>query len=73
MSKVSLSITMSLDCSIRCADASEDLYEGSCDASELLEESIRDTGSVLMGRDAFEMSGNPDWYARDRRFASPAR
>jgi dihydrofolate reductase len=63
MSKVSLSITMSLDGFIRRADGSEDLYEGSYDASEPLEALIRDTGSVLMGRNAFNMSERPDWYA----------
>jgi dihydrofolate reductase len=71
MSKVSLSITMSLDGFIRRADGHEDLYEGSYDASELLEELIRDTGAVLMGRNAFEMSGNPDWYADNYEYQVP--
>jgi dihydrofolate reductase len=71
MSKVSLSITMSLDGFIRRADGNEDLDEGSYDASELLEELIRDTGAVLMGRNAFEMSGNPDWYADNYEYQVP--
>jgi dihydrofolate reductase len=71
MSKVSLSITMSLDGFIRRADGNEDVYEGSYDASELLEELIRDTGSVLMGRNAFNMSESPDWYADNYEYQVP--
>src|SRR6266581_5453467 len=63
MSKVSLSMSMSLDGFVRDQMGDERLYDRDYDASELLEELIRDTGAVLMGRNAFGMSGDPDWYA----------
>ncbi len=71
MSKVCLSMSMSLDGFINDRDGSEQLYEGDYDASELLEGMIRATGAVLMGRNAFAMSGDPDWYADNYEYQVP--
>jgi len=71
MSKVSLSMSMSLDGFIRDQMGDERLYDGEYDASDLLEELIRDTGAVLMGRNAYEMSGDPDWYADNYEYQVP--
>jgi dihydrofolate reductase len=39
--------------------------------SEPLREAIRDTGAVVMGRHAFAMADDPDWYAGNYEFQVP--
>lgn len=43
----------------------------SLQASEYLRETIQKTGAVVMGRNAFAMSEDPDWYANNYEFQVP--
>src|SRR5688572_29475781 len=38
---------------------------------ELLREAIRNTGAVVMGRNAFAMAEDPDWFAGNYEFQTP--
>ncbi len=73
MAKVILGLTMSLDGFINDRNGSVgSLYP---DLEELrnkepLQEAIRNTGAVVMGRRAFAM-GDPDWYADNYEFQVP--
>jgi len=64
-------MSTSLDGFINARDGSDNLYEGCYDASELIAEWIRDTGAVVMGKNAFNMPGDPDWYAGNYEFQTP--
>jgi len=73
MGKVALGINMSLDGFINDADGSVGLLYPDFEAmreSEQLQEAIRTTGAVVMGRRTFEM-GDPDSYADYCEFQAP--
>src|SRR5262245_59723108 len=73
MSKVVVGTTMSLDGFINDRNGSvERLYPdlGALRDTEMLRESIRTTGAVVMGRHAFEM-GDPDWYVGNYEYQVP--
>jgi dihydrofolate reductase len=74
MGKVILGMTMSLDGFINDRDGSvgnlfPDLEE--LRNTEPLQESIRMTGAVVMGRNAFAMAEDPDSYASNYEFQVP--
>lgn len=73
MSKVVVGTTMSLDGFINDRNGSvERLYPdlGALRDTEMLQDSIRTTGAVVMGRHAFEM-GDPDWYVGNYEYQVP--
>jgi hypothetical protein len=66
MSKVVVGMKMSLDGFLNDSSGSvAPLYPDfeSFQDSEPLRETIQKTGAVVMGKNAFAMSENPDWYA----------
>ncbi len=74
MTKVILGMTMSLDGFINDANGGvallyPDLEE--LDQTDLMQESIRTTGAVVMGRRTFEMASDPDSYAATYEFQVP--
>lgn len=74
MGKVILGMTMSLDGFINDRTGSvEALYPDLADwrETELGKESIRNTGSVVMGRNSFAMSEDPDWFAGNYEYQVP--
>jgi dihydrofolate reductase len=74
MSNVILGATISLDGFLNDRTGSvEPLYPDfeAMQASDLMRESIRSTGAVVMGRNTFAMSGDPDWYAGNYEFQVP--
>jgi len=74
MGKVILGLTISLDGFINDRDGHVDkLYPDLKELrdSEPLQEAIRDTGAVVMGRNAFAMAGDPDVYAGNYEFQVP--
>lgn len=73
MAKVLLGMTMSLDGFINDRNGSVDRLYPDLDAlrkTEVLQESIRTTGAVVMGRRAYTM-GDPDWYVDNYEFQAP--
>jgi hypothetical protein len=73
MAKVILGLTMSLAGFINDRDGSVGSLYPDFDElrnKEPLQESIRNTGAVVMGRRAFAM-GDPDWYADNCEFQVP--
>ena len=74
MGKVVLGMTMSLDGFINDRNGSvEALYPdlAALRDTEPLSESIRNTGAVVMGRNSFAMSENPDWFAGNYEYQVP--
>ena len=74
MGKVVLGMTMSLDGFINdCNGSVEALYPdlAALRDTEPLSESIRNTGAVVMGRNSFAMSENPDWFAGNYEYQVP--
>ncbi|RPJ51224.1 MAG: dihydrofolate reductase [Chloroflexi bacterium] len=74
MAKVIAGITMSLDGYINDPTGSVGPLYPDFDTmreSESLRETIRDTGAVIMGRHAFAMAEDPDWYAGNYEFQAP--
>ncbi|WP_172200474.1 dihydrofolate reductase family protein [Saccharibacillus qingshengii] len=74
MTKVIFGMTMSLDGFINDADGRISiLYPDHQEfgKSEIMQEAIRDTGAVVMGRRTFELAGDPDHYAIDYEFQVP--
>jgi dihydrofolate reductase len=74
MGKVVLGMTMSLDGFINDRNGSvEALYPDLADwrETELGRESIRNTGAVVMGRNSFAMSEDPDWFAGNYEYQVP--
>jgi len=74
MSKVILGFTISLDGFINDRNGSIDvLYPDLLDwqESEMGKESIQDTGAVVMGRNTFNMSEDPDWFAGNYEYQVP--
>lgn len=74
MAKVIVGMTISLDGFVNDCNGSVDrLYPDlvSLHDTEYLQESIRNTGAVVMGRNAFAMADDPDWFAGNYEYQSP--
>jgi dihydrofolate reductase len=74
MSKVVVGMTISLDGFVNDSRGSvASLYPDfeSFRDSESLRETIQKTGAVVMGKNAFAMSEDPDWYASNYEFQVP--
>ena len=74
MGKVVLGLTMSLDGFINDRNGSVTaLYPDLSDwrETELGRASIRNTGAVVMGRNSFAMSEDPDWFAGNYEYQVP--
>lgn len=74
MTKVIFGMTLSLDGFINDTDGGiAVLYPDHQEfgKSEIMQEAIRDTGAVVMGRRTFELAGDPDHYAVDYEFQVP--
>lgn len=74
MGKVVIGMTMSLDGFVNDANGSVDsLYSDFAEihASELLQEPVRTTGAVVMGRRTYDMADDPDAYADNYEFQTP--
>ncbi len=74
MSKVILGTTMSLDGFINDHHGSVDVLYPDLTAwreSEPGRESIQSTGAVVMGRNSFAMSEDPDWFAGNYEYQVP--
>jgi dihydrofolate reductase len=74
MGKVVVGMTMSLDGFINDRNGSvAALYPdlAALRDTEPLSESIRNTGAVVMGRNSFAMSENPDWFAGNYEYQVP--
>ena len=74
MGKVIIGMTMSLDGFIndRNGEVSR-LYPDleALDKTDMLQEEIKNTGAVVMGRHAFNMADDPDWFAGNYEFQVP--
>ena len=74
MGKVILGMTMSLDGFINDRHGSvEALYPDLAQLRDIepLKESIQNTGAVVMGRNSFAMSDDPDWFAGNYEYQVP--
>lgn len=74
LAKIVLGMTMSLDGYINDRKGSVGCMYPNLDElrkSEVLQESIRNTGAVVMGRNAYAMSDDPDLYAGNYEFQVP--
>jgi dihydrofolate reductase len=74
MGKVVLGMTMSLDGFINDRKGSvERLYPDLLSLRDInpLKESIQNTGAVVMGRNSFAMSEDPDWFAGNYEYQVP--
>src|SRR5688500_17710193 len=74
MGKVILGMTMSIDGFINDRNGSvEALYPDLADwrETELGKESIQNTGAVVMGRNSYAMSEDPDWFAGNYEYQVP--
>lgn len=74
MGKVVLGMTMSLDGFINDRNGSvEVLYPDLAALRDIdpLKESIENTGAVIMGRNSFAMSEDPDWFAGNYEYQVP--
>lgn len=80
MSKIILGFTISLDGCINDSNGSltplfSDIFgdsaENSGEDNPILQEAIRTTGAVIMGKNAFMMAGDVDSYADDYEFQVP--
>lgn len=74
MTKVIFGMTMSLDGFVSDADGNISvLYPNHQEfgKSEMMQEAIRDTGAVVMGRITFDLAGDPDHYAANYEFQVP--
>jgi dihydrofolate reductase len=74
MGKVVLGMTMSLDGFINDRNGSvEVLYPDLIALRDIdpLKESIQNTGAVVMGRNSFAMSEDPDWFAGNYEYQVP--
>lgn len=74
MAWVVVGLTMSLDGFVNDRAGSVDaLYPdfAALQASQPMQESIRNTGAVVMGWNAFAMAEDPDWYAGNYEYQVP--
>ena len=74
MGKIVVGMTMSLDGSINDRNGSMEVLYPDLAAlrnTELLSESIQNSGAVLMGRHSFDMAEDPDWFAGNYEYQVP--
>ena len=74
MGKVILGMTMSLDGFINDRNGSVDVLYADLAAlrdTEPLQESMKNTGAVVMGRNSFAMAEDPDWFADSYEYQVP--
>ncbi len=74
MAKVILGTTMSLDGFINDLEGSLERLYPDLEAMQdygPLKESIENTGATIMGRRAFDMAEDPDWYAGNYEYQMP--
>lgn len=73
MAKVILGMTMSMDGYVNDREGDSDALSDltSMRKSKMLEQAIEDTGAVVMGRNTFAMSDDPNWYAGNYEFQVP--
>lgn len=74
MGKVVLGATISLDGYINDSKGSVDALYPDLDSwreSESGKESMQKTGAVVMGRNSFDMSEDPDWFASNYEYQVP--
>ncbi len=74
MAKVIVGMSMSVDGFVSDDQGSVALLYPDFEAfqkSDLLKETIEQTGAVVMGRKAFAMADDPDWYAGNYEFQVP--
>jgi dihydrofolate reductase len=74
MARVIVGMTMSLDGFVNDHDGRVDALYRDFEVlrnSEPLQEAIQNTGAVVMGRNAFAMAEDPDWYAGNYEFQVP--
>jgi dihydrofolate reductase len=74
MGKVILGMTISIDGFINDRTGSVDALYPDLDAwreSQLGKESIQNTGAVVMGRNSYAMSEDPDWFAENYEYQVP--
>jgi len=74
LSKVVVGMTISLDGFVNDRSGSVASLNPDFESfreTELLRESIENTGAVVMGRNAFAMAEDPDWYAGNYEFQVP--
>jgi dihydrofolate reductase len=74
MANVIVGMTMSLDGYINDQHGRVDALYSDFEAmlnSEPLKEAIQNTGAVVMGRNAFAMAEDPDWYSDHYEFQTP--
>lgn len=74
MAKVVFVMTMSLDGFVNDANGSGALLSpnlGELNQTDMMQEAIRKTGAVVMGRKTFEMASDPDLYADTYEFQVP--
>lgn len=74
MSKVILGMTMSLDGFVNDREGSVAALYPDLEAlrdTEPLQESIQNTGAVVMGRNSYAMAEDPDWFAGNYEYQVP--
>jgi dihydrofolate reductase len=74
VSKVNAGMAMSLDGFVQDREGSVGALYPDLDAlrnTEFMRESIRNTGAVVMGRNAFAMAQDPDWFAGNYEYQVP--
>ena len=74
MVKVVVGMTMSLDGFVNDRQGSVELLYPDLEAlreTQVMQEAMRDTGAVVMGRRAFEMAEDPDSFAGNYEFQVP--
>ena len=75
MAKVILGTTISLDGFINDRSGSVDALYSDLIAwreTEAGKESIQNTGAVVMGRNSYAMSDDPDWFAGNYEYQGPS-
>lgn len=74
MTKVVAGMTMSLDGYVNDRNGSVQILYADFEAlhdTDPMKDAIRHTGAVVMGRHAFAMAQDPDWYAGNYEFQAP--
>jgi dihydrofolate reductase len=74
MAKIQFNMTMSLDGFVNDQEGNVDwLYPDlpALGQTDLMQDTIKATGAVIMGKRTFEMSEDPDWYAGNYEFQVP--
>jgi dihydrofolate reductase len=73
MTRVIVGMTMSLDGFVADQSGSADLYPdlASLRGTGYMDDTIEETGAVLMGKRTFEMAADPDWYVGNYEYQVP--